>query len=219
MWFLPALIVATSVALSIPIGLCLAWIADGRYRAPQWLRWLERQIDTGPQDWKQYCGSMLIFNTVMFVFGFVVLALQPILPLNPDGKKMLGPTTIFHTACSFLTNTDLQHYSGEVHFSYFSQVVVVGWYMFVSASVGFCALAAITRALRSDPHMGNYYLDMWRVVAYVFFPSSLVIGIVLLAAGLPMTFDKAVTVATLEPAQWEQRPMAWRCRKSSPAVP
>jgi len=198
-WLIPALIVATSVALSIPIGLCLAWIADGRYRAPRSLQWLERRVDTGPQDWKQYAASMLIFNTVMFVFGFVVLALQPLLPLNPEGKKMLGPTTIFHTACSFLTNTDLQHYSGEVHFSYFSQIVVVGWYMFVSASVGFCSLAAITRALRSDPHMGNYYLDMWRVVAYVFFPASVVMGIVLLAAGLPMTFDKSLTVATLEP--------------------
>ena len=35
--------------------------------------------------------------------------------LNPDGKKGLAPSTIFHTAASFLTNTNLQHYSGEVH--------------------------------------------------------------------------------------------------------
>ncbi len=112
---------------------------------------------------------------------------------------MLAPTTIFHTACSFLTNTDLQHYCGEQHLSYFSQVVVIGWYMFVSASVGFCALAAITRALRSDPHMGNYYLDMWRMVAYVFFPASLVMGVILMADGMPMTFEKAATVPTLEP--------------------
>ena len=200
MWFLPTLIVATSVLLSIPIGFCLAWIADGRYRAPRWLAWLERRLNTGPQDWKSYAASMLLFNTVMFVFGFVVLALQPVLPLNPDGKNMLGPTTIFHTACSFLTNTDLQHYSGEVHLSYFSQIVVIGWYMFVSASVGFCSLAAITRALRNDPHMGNYYLDMWRIVGYVFFPASVIMGIVLLADGTPMTFEKSLPVITLQPA-------------------
>jgi K+-transporting ATPase ATPase A chain len=47
--------------------------------------------------------------------------------------------------------------------------------------------------------MGNYYLDMWRVVAYVFFPASLVMGVVLLADGMPMTFDRAAIVTTLEP--------------------
>jgi K+-transporting ATPase ATPase A chain len=125
--------------------------------------------------------------------------MQPVLPLNPEGKAMLAPTTIFHTACSFLTNTDLQHYAGEVHLSYFSQVVVIGWYMFVSASVGFCCLAAITRALRSDSHMGNYYVDMWRVVAYVFFPASLLMGVILIADGMPMTFARSAAVTTLEP--------------------
>jgi K+-transporting ATPase ATPase A chain len=203
-WLLPALIVGVTVILSVPIGLYLAWIAGGRYRPPRWLAWLERRLDTGAQDWKQYTLALLLFNTVMFVFGYVLLALQPVLPLNPDGKKMLAPTTIFHTACSFLTNTDLQHYAGEQHLSYFSQVVVVGWYMFVSAGVGFCALAAITRALRGDEHMGNYYLDMWRVVAYVFVPSGLVMGVVLLADGTPMTFDRYATVAPLEPGAQPQ---------------
>jgi K+-transporting ATPase ATPase A chain len=126
MWLLPLLIVGTTVALSVPVGFYLAWVADGRYRPPTWLGWLEQRLDTGPQGWKQYTLSMLLFNTVMFVFGYVVLALQPVLPLNPDGKTMLAPTTIFHTACSFLTNTDLQHYAGEQHLSYFSQVVVGG---------------------------------------------------------------------------------------------
>jgi K+-transporting ATPase ATPase A chain len=199
MWLLPALIVVTTVVLSVPVGFYLARVADGRYRAPKWLRWIEQRLDTGPQDWKQYAVSMLLFNTVMFVFGYVVLALQPWMPLNPEAKGMLAPTTIFHTVCSFLTNTDLQHYSGEQHLSYFSQTVVIGWYMFVSASVGFCALAAMTRALRSDSHMGNYYLDMWRVVAYVFFPSSLVVGVILLADGMPMTLQKAAEVTTVEP--------------------
>src|SRR5580658_1432918 len=97
MWLLPILIVAVSVALSIPVGLYLAWINDGRYRPPQWLRWIEKRLDTGAQNWKQYVLSLLLFNTVMFVFGFVVLALQPYLPLNPDDKKMLGPTTIFNS--------------------------------------------------------------------------------------------------------------------------
>jgi len=69
--------------------------------------------------------SLLLFNTVMFAFGFVVLTLQPLLPLNPDGKNMLGPTTIFTRPCRFLTNTNLQHYAGEQHLSYFSQLAVI----------------------------------------------------------------------------------------------
>jgi K+-transporting ATPase ATPase A chain len=47
--------------------------------------------------------------------------------------------------------------------------------------------------------MGNYYLDMWRVLAYVLLPASLIMGVVLLADGVPMTFGKAAEVVTLEP--------------------
>lgn len=203
-WFLPLLIVGSTIALSIPVGLYLAWIMDGRYRTPDWLRWLEQRLNTGAQNWKQYALSLLLFNTLMFVFGFVVLSLQPAAPLNPDDKGMLAPTTIFNTVSSFLTNTNLQHYSGEVHLSYWSQIAFVVWNMFVSAAVGFSTLAAITRGLRGDEHMGNYYLDMWRVVAYVFVPASLLGGVLLMAAGVPMTFDKAVEASTMEPGAMGQ---------------
>src|SRR4029077_10808102 len=96
-------------------------------------------------------------------------------------------------------NTNLQHYSGEQHLSYMSQLVFILWNMFVSASVGFCALAAVIRGLRGDAHMGNYYVDMWRAVVYVFLPASLVMGVVLMADGVPMTLQGAQSVATLEP--------------------
>jgi K+-transporting ATPase ATPase A chain len=198
-WTLPLLIVGTAVAISIPVGFYLAWIMDGCYRPPTWLHWLEQRLNTGPQSWKQYLVSLLLFNTVMFVVGFVLLAIQPLVPfLNPDDKKMLGPTTIFNTVCSFMTNTDLQHYAGEVHLSYFSQLTFILWNMFVSASVGLCSLAAVIRGLRGDRHMGNYYLDMWRVVVYAFLPASLVFGVLFLAAGVPMTLHGAQNATTLE---------------------
>jgi K+-transporting ATPase ATPase A chain len=199
MWFLPILIVATTLVLSVPVGSYLARIMDGRYRLPSWLRWLEGRLNTGTQNWKQYAVSLLLFNTVMFIVAFGLLALQPYLPLNPDNKKMLAPTTIFNTVVSFLTNTNLQHYSGEQHLSYFSQLTAILWNMFVSASVGFCALAAIIRGLRGDAHMGNFYVDMWRAVTYVFLPSSLIMGILLMAAGVPMTLAGSEKAATLEP--------------------
>jgi K+-transporting ATPase ATPase A chain len=199
MWSLPILIVVTTVVLSIPVGLYLAWIADGRYRAPASLRWFEERLNTGAQNWKQYVVSLLLFNTVMFIVTFVLLAVQPLAPLNPHGKGMLAPTTIFNTATSFLTNTNLQHYSGDQHLSYFSQLTAILWNMFVSASVGFCALAAIIRGLRGDAHMGNYYVDMWRMVAYVFFPASLIMGGLLMAEGVPMTMQPAAEAKTVAP--------------------
>ena len=77
MWLLPALLLATAIVLSIPLSAYFAWIMDGKYRAPRVLRWFEDLLDTGPQDWKQYVLAMLLFNVVLFVFGFVVLCLQP----------------------------------------------------------------------------------------------------------------------------------------------
>jgi potassium-transporting ATPase potassium-binding subunit len=205
MWFLPLFIVGTTVVLSIPVGFYLAWIIDGRYTPPLWLRAIEERLNTGTQNWKQYTIALLVFNTVMFIVAFAILALQPYLPLNPDhhDKGPLAPTTIFNTAASFLTNTNLQHYSGEQHLSYFSQMTAILWNMFVSAGVGFCALAAVIRGLRGDAHMGNFYLDMWRVVVYVFLPASLVMGVLLLAAGVPMTFEGKSDVTTLEQQKQE----------------
>ena len=139
--------------------------------------------------------------------GFRISGPQPLAPefLNPDGKGMLAPTTIFNTAVSFFTNTNLQHYAGEQHLSYFSQLSTILWNMFVSASVGFCALVAIIRGLRGDQHMGNYYVDMWRVVVYVFLPAGLIMGVLLIQAGVPMTLAGAAEAATLEPGAMGNR--------------
>ena len=53
--------------------------------------WFERRLDSGPQNWKQYTASLLVFNIVLFIFGYVVLTLQPWMPLNPRGLGMLFP--------------------------------------------------------------------------------------------------------------------------------
>ncbi len=112
MWLLPLLVVGVSLALAVPVGRYLAWVGDGRYHPPGWLRWFEQRLDTGKQMWPQYAGALLAFNTVMFVVGYVVLALQAYLPLNPDHKPPLAPTTVFNTVISFQSNTSLQHYAG-----------------------------------------------------------------------------------------------------------
>ncbi|HEV2972164.1 MAG TPA: potassium-transporting ATPase subunit KdpA [Pirellulales bacterium] len=199
MWTLPISILIATTILAVPLSRYLAWIMNGKYRAPGVLRWFESRLNSGPQNWIQYTASMLIFNTVLFLFGFAVLSLQPFMPLNTLNRGMLEPTTIFHSVVSFMTNTDLQHYSGDQHFSNFSQIFFCLANFFLSASIGFCGLTAIIRAFRSDPHVGNFFVDMWRVVMYMFLPVSLLLGVVFLQQGSPMTYDCAKTVSTLEP--------------------
>ena len=71
---------------------------------------------------------------------------------------------------------------------------------FLSAAIGFCALTAIIRAFRSDPHVGNFFVDMWRVVIYTFLPAVFILSMVFLTRGMPMTFQSDYEVPTLEPA-------------------
>jgi len=194
MWTFPLIVLALLVGLSFPLGRYLEWVIEGRYSAPPWLSRLERRLDTGPQNWKQYAFSLILFNTILFAAGYVLLSLQPWAPPNPDHKGMLAPCTIFNTVISFQSNTSLQHYFGEQHLSYFSQLAVIVWLMFTSGSVGFAALAAVVRGLRGDPHMGNFYLDLWRAFAYVFLPISLILALLFVAAGVPMTFRGAATL-------------------------
>jgi K+-transporting ATPase ATPase A chain len=197
MWILPFLVVALAVVLSLPVGRYLARVMDD-WRPPDWLDRIERRLDTGPQSWKQYAVALLFFNTLMFVVAFVGLALQPHLPLNPEKKGMLAASTIFHTSISFFTNNSLQHYSGEQHLSYFSQLVSIVWSMFVSGGTGLAALAAVLRGLRGDAHLGNFYRDLWRAVVYVLLPLSVIFGVLFLAAGTPMTFEGPAAPETIE---------------------
>src|SRR5260370_5624128 len=122
------------------------------------------------------------------------------MPLNPRGLGMLAPSTIFNTVISFITNTNIQHYSGDVAFSNFSQMFFCIAMFFLSAAVGLCALTAIIRALRSDAHLGNFFVDMWRVVAYMFLPPAFVLSMVFLAHRMPMTYQSDYPVSTLGPA-------------------
>ncbi|MGD0949752.1 MAG: potassium-transporting ATPase subunit KdpA [Candidatus Binatia bacterium] len=199
MWLLPLSILVTAGVLSVPLSRYLAWIMNGQYRAPRLLRWFEERLDTGPQNWKQYTAALLIFNTVLFIYGFIVLAVQPWAPLNPLGRGMLEPTTIFNTVASFMTNTNLQHYSGDVHLSNFSQLFCIVANMFISAAVGLCALTAIIRLFRGEKTIGNYFVDMWRVLVYMFVPACLIWGVIFMSQGMPMTYRSEIQVQTLEP--------------------
>jgi potassium-transporting ATPase potassium-binding subunit len=199
MWFLPISIILFTLIVAIPLSKYIAWILEGKYRPWAFLRWFESRLDTGPMNWKQYTAALLVFNTVLFVWGFIILSLQPVMPLNDLGRGMLFPSTIFNSVVSFMTNTNLQHYSGDQHFSNFSQLFFCVANYFLSASVGFCALTAIIRLFRKDSSAGNYFVDMWRVVIYIFLPVAFLLSIIFLQQGTPMTFKCDYQVSTLEP--------------------
>src|SRR2546421_16585 len=103
--------------------------------------------------------------------------------LHPAGKVLMRPTTIFNAACSFLTNANLHHYSGEVHLSYFSQLFFICWKQFFTPAIGLAALLAIIRGLRGDKDLGNFYLDVWRGTIYVMLPLAVLVGLLLMAGG------------------------------------
>lgn len=95
MWFLPISIIVFTIVLAVPLSRYMAKIMDGHYHPPRVLHWVEQRLDSGPQNWKQYTGALLIFNAVLFVYGFVVLAIQPFTPLNPQHKGMLSRCCFF----------------------------------------------------------------------------------------------------------------------------
>lgn len=197
-WLLPFLLLLLATVIAFPFSRYMAWIMNGNYQPFFLFAWIEKKLNTGAQHWKKYASSLLIFNALLFVFGFVILILQPYMPLNPTGKTLLAPSTIFHSALSFMTNTDLQHYIGEVHLSNFSQIFFCITLFFASAAVGCSALVAIIRALRGEETVGNFFVDMWRVVVYLFLPLALLLGIFFIIEGSPMTFESAYHITTLE---------------------
>jgi K+-transporting ATPase ATPase A chain len=200
MWSLPISLMVVTTILAIPMSRYMAWIMNGEYTPTRLFGWFEKRLDSGPQTWKQYAAALLVFNIALFIYGFVALAVQPIAPLNPRGLGMLSPTTIFNSVASFMTNTNLQHYSGDVHFSNFSQIFFVILNQYVSAAVGLCALTAIIRCFRAEKTVGNFFVDMWRVIIYMFLPAAFVIGILFMQQGMPMTYQSTQQVSTLEPA-------------------
>jgi K+-transporting ATPase ATPase A chain len=77
MWLLPISIIVFTIIIAVPLSRYMAKIMNGDYKAPRLLRWFEKKLDSGPQSWKQYTVALLIFNAVLFVYGYIVLCCNP----------------------------------------------------------------------------------------------------------------------------------------------
>lgn len=194
--------------LVIPVGRYLYHIAAGKhtFADPVFDRVDGAIYKLGGVDphkgmnWKQYAMALIGTNAVMIAIGYIILRIQSLPLLNPNGIEGMEPTLAFNTIVSFMTNTNLQHYSGESGLSYLSQMLVIIFMMFVSAASGYAACVAFIRGLagKTKDNVGNFFADLVRITTRVLLPFSLVGGLLLVWQGVPQNFSENVVVQTLE---------------------
>ncbi|AIQ49485.1 potassium ABC transporter ATPase [Paenibacillus sp. FSL R7-0273] len=149
-------------------------------------------------SWKRYAVSFLTTNIVLVAFGYLILRLQGALPFNPGGIGTMEQTLAFNTVISFITNTNLQHYSGETGVSYFSQMAVMTMLMFTSAASGFSVAVAFVRGITGRKSLGNFFEDFVKVHIRVFIPLALLVTLLLIGLQVPQTLKPTLEVTTLE---------------------
>ena len=150
-----------------------------------------------------YIYALLAFSFVGLLYLYVMLRTQKFLPFNPQAFDNLTADNAWNVACSFLTNTNWQFYSGESTMSYFSQMAGLAWHNFVSAAAGLAVAMAVIRGVtRTDKKaVGNFWVDMTRGLLYVLTPAAIVIGLFLCAQGIPQNFHAYTNVTSLEGTQ------------------
>jgi K+-transporting ATPase ATPase A chain len=210
-WLLILVFTGLVIAITKPFGMALFSIMEGRRT---WLHSVLGPVERGfygasgidpnaEQNWRRFGIHMLLFNFAGLLLTYAILRLQDVLPLNPLGYAALPPHLAWNTAVSFATNTNWQSYSGESTMSEFSQMVGLTIHNFTSAATGIALAFAIIRgfARKETTGLGNFWADVTRITLYILLPACLVYALLLLAAGVPQTFDGSVVANTLEGAK------------------
>lgn len=157
------------------------------------------KIDKEEMNWKQYVLAIIITNAVMIFAGYLILRIQGIGLFNPSEIGGMEESLSFNTIISFMTNTNLQHYSGESGLSYLAQMLVIIYMMFTSAATGYAACMAFIRGLAGKKKtLGNFYIDMVRITTRVLVPLAFIVGVLLISQGVPQTLGGTETVRTIE---------------------
>ena len=195
------------VVLCYPLGRYMAKVYKGErtwldFMAPV-EKWVYKLCGINPEqemNWKQFLKALLMVNLFWFVWGMVLLCCQGWLPLNPDGNPGQTPDLAFNTCISFMVNCNLQHYSGESGLSYFTQLYVIMLFQFITAACGMAAMAGIMKGLaaKTAKTIGNFWVYLVKSTTRILMPLSLLVGILLIINGTPMSFDGKQTITTLE---------------------
>jgi K+-transporting ATPase ATPase A chain len=141
-------------------------------------------------NWKQHLIALLTINLIWFLYSMFVLMNMSWLPLNPDNNPSMSADLAFNTALSFVSNTNLQHYSSETGVSYLGQLTLQLW-QFVSAGAGIAACAVVFIAMkeRTTDKLGNFYNLFIKSCTRILLPLAIVVAVILIFNGSPMTFD------------------------------
>ncbi|SFL38168.1 K+-transporting ATPase ATPase A chain [Paenibacillus sp. 1_12] len=202
-----AVVIVILVLLVKPMGTYLYNVfSNEANRTDKWFGFIERPIfamiglkERKGMTWKTYALSFIVTNIVLVAISYLILRIQNMLPLNPNGIGSMEETLTFNTVISFMTNTNLQHYSGESGLSYFSQMAVIIMMMFTSAATGFSVAIAFVRGITSKGEtIGNFFEDFVKAHTRVFFPLAFIVAMLLVALQVPLTLQPTVTVTTVE---------------------
>jgi potassium-transporting ATPase potassium-binding subunit len=201
------LLLLALVGCSIPLGRYIARVYMGERTWTDFFSPIERLFfriaGINPNEewtWQRNLKALLSLNLLFFVWAIVILLVQADLPLNPDGIPNMELTQAFNTAVSFVTNTNLQHYSGETGASYFSQLLVFCFLQFVSAATGMAALAMLFKAVTNKQSglTGNFYNYFLKSCTRVLLPLSFILAFLLLSQGTPATLEGAGQSITMQ---------------------
>jgi K+-transporting ATPase ATPase A chain len=196
-----------TLGIAIILGRHIARVFKGEKNWLDFMAPLERLIfrfggiDTKKEmNWKQHLYALLTINSIWLIYAFVCLMNQGHLPLNPDGNPNQSPDLAFNTAISFLTNTNIQDYSGESVATYFTQHLVFMFLHFASAATGIAALLVLFRALKDKvtDKLGNFWDYFVKSITRVLLPVSFVIAVILAFNGMPTSYKGKDTVITMQ---------------------
>lgn len=204
-WFLAALTLAVVVLTAFPLGGHLWKVFDDRPQ-PAWdpwlvpiettlLRWVGDRGQPAASAWG-YLQPLLVANACFALVAFVLLAFQPAW-LNPLGWPGLRWDLALHTTISFLTNTDQQHYVPEQTLGNLAQLGAIQFLMYVSAASGLAVGFAVIRGLCGLP-LGNFHRQLIRSLTRVLIPGSVLLALLFLFSGVPMTLADPLPITTLE---------------------
>jgi len=174
-----------------PLEKTLAKVESGFYRVIG--------IDATKQmTWKQYFFALFLTNMIVVVFVIFVLTLQNFFP-SSQHVNGLPLDLAFHTAVSFVTDTDLQHYAGDQQLSNVSQMIAITFTMFVAPASGIVAAFAFIRSfIRKNFGLGNFYMDFIRVILTLLLPVAIVSSLLFMIMRVPQTLNSSLTADTLE---------------------
>ncbi|MGC8609420.1 MAG: potassium-transporting ATPase subunit KdpA, partial [Thermoplasmata archaeon] len=157
------------------------------------IKFFEKMIgenESHGMNFKEYFLNLLLFNFFAGLIAFLFIRYQNYLPFSYYSTGM-GTSLDFNTIVSFLTNTNLQHYSNPFRLSYFSQTFVITGLMFLSAGTGFAASMAFVRGLKTDlGKIGNFYHDFLRAIFDLILPLTIIVTIILVLLSVPETMQR-----------------------------